>query len=248
MPDPPDKRPMSMRSAALTRSACPDRRSPPLSHRIVLATGWAPACIALLAGRLRGAGHGAGRLLPGHGGVADGGGLADRRRRADDPVALRAAAAMSGRRCARPSAPDGGGASAIFAAGLYWLGAAFLVDPDKTAWLMPLGVLGLPAVLGVYTGLGFALARAGWMAGAGRLLVAGPGARRHGDAARHAFHRLSLERPRHDARHQSRAGAGGVRRRLARSDDPGDARSSPPRPPWRTAALRRPTDRRDGGS
>ncbi len=58
-----------------------------------------------------------------------------------------------------------------FAAGLYWLGAAFLVDPDKTAWLMPFGVLGLPAVLGVYTGLAFALARTAWMAGAGRLLV-----------------------------------------------------------------------------
>src|SRR5438034_177265 len=32
-----------------------------------------------------------------------------------------------------------------FVAGLWWLGAAFLVEPDQFALLMPLGVLGLPA-------------------------------------------------------------------------------------------------------
>lgn len=47
-------------------------------------------------------------------------------------------------------------------AGLWWLGAAFLVEPDKFAWLLPLGVLGLPAALGLFTAFGFALARLVW--------------------------------------------------------------------------------------
>ena len=49
-------------------------------------------------------------------------------------------------------------------AGLWWLGAAFLVEPDKFAWLMPLGVLGLPAVLALFSAFGFALARLAWFA------------------------------------------------------------------------------------
>ena len=49
-------------------------------------------------------------------------------------------------------------------AGLWWLGAAFLVEPDKFAWLLPLGVLGLPAVLALFSALGFALARLAWSA------------------------------------------------------------------------------------
>ncbi|MFE1601378.1 apolipoprotein N-acyltransferase [Methylobacterium sp. ID0610] len=56
-------------------------------------------------------------------------------------------------------------------AGLWWLGAAFLVDADEFAVLMPLGVLGLPAVLGLFFGLGFALARLIWSPGWGRILA-----------------------------------------------------------------------------
>ena len=37
-----------------------------------------------------------------------------------------------------------------FVAGLWWLGAAFLVEADLFAWAMPLGVLGLPAVLALF--------------------------------------------------------------------------------------------------
>lgn len=48
--------------------------------------------------------------------------------------------------------------------GLWWLGTAFLVEPDKFAWALPLGVLGLPAGLGLFSALGFALARLGWSA------------------------------------------------------------------------------------
>jgi apolipoprotein N-acyltransferase len=58
-----------------------------------------------------------------------------------------------------------------FVAGLWWLGAAFLVDPDQFAWLLPFGVLGLPAVLAVFPAIGFAIARLLWSAGWGRVLA-----------------------------------------------------------------------------
>lgn len=58
-----------------------------------------------------------------------------------------------------------------FVASLYWLGAAFLVEPDRFAWLLPLGVLGLPAVLAFFPAFGFALASLLWRADAVRILV-----------------------------------------------------------------------------
>lgn len=58
-----------------------------------------------------------------------------------------------------------------FLAGLWWLGAAFLVEADKFAWALPLGVVGLPIILAVFTGVGFALARALWRPGPGRILI-----------------------------------------------------------------------------
>ncbi|MBV1702829.1 MAG: apolipoprotein N-acyltransferase [Hyphomicrobiales bacterium] len=56
-----------------------------------------------------------------------------------------------------------------FVAGLWWLGAAFLVRPEF-AWALPLGVLGLPAGLAFFTAFGFAFARLIWLPGNGRLL------------------------------------------------------------------------------
>lgn len=58
-----------------------------------------------------------------------------------------------------------------FVAGLWWLGAAFLVEAEEFAWAMPFGVLGLPAVLALFPASGFALARALWSPGAGRLFA-----------------------------------------------------------------------------
>ncbi len=58
-----------------------------------------------------------------------------------------------------------------FLAGLWWLGAAFLVEPDQFAWMLPFGVIGLPAVLALYPALGFALARLIWSPGAGRIFA-----------------------------------------------------------------------------
>ncbi|WP_051335706.1 apolipoprotein N-acyltransferase [Methylocapsa acidiphila] len=58
-----------------------------------------------------------------------------------------------------------------FVAGLWWLGAAFLVDADEFAWALPLGVLGLPAVLAFFPAFGFALAHLLWSSGPGRLFA-----------------------------------------------------------------------------
>ncbi len=58
-----------------------------------------------------------------------------------------------------------------FLAGLYWVGFAFLVDARTFGWLMPFAVIALPAGMALYTAFGFALARALWMRGAGRILV-----------------------------------------------------------------------------
>ncbi|MGF9759942.1 apolipoprotein N-acyltransferase [Microvirga sp. 0TCS3.31] len=58
-----------------------------------------------------------------------------------------------------------------FVAGLWWLGAAFLVEADQFAWAMPFGVLGLPALLAFFPALGFALARLLWLPDARRILA-----------------------------------------------------------------------------
>jgi apolipoprotein N-acyltransferase len=62
-----------------------------------------------------------------------------------------------------------------FVAGLWWLGAAFLVQPDDFAWALPLGVIGLPAALALFPALGFALARLFWAPGASRILALAAG-------------------------------------------------------------------------
>ena len=55
-------------------------------------------------------------------------------------------------------------------AGFWWLGAAFLIDPEFK-WLLPLGVVGLPAILALFTGAGFVLARLLWFPGPTRVLA-----------------------------------------------------------------------------
>lgn len=62
-----------------------------------------------------------------------------------------------------------------FVAGLWWLGAAFLVDAEEFAWALPLGVAGLPAVLAVFPAAGFLFARLLWSPGAGRLFALAAG-------------------------------------------------------------------------
>ncbi len=62
-----------------------------------------------------------------------------------------------------------------FLAGLWWLGAAFLVEADEFAWALPLGVVGLPAALAIFPGLGFMLARLVWAPGPGRVFALAAG-------------------------------------------------------------------------
>jgi apolipoprotein N-acyltransferase len=62
-----------------------------------------------------------------------------------------------------------------FVAGLWWLGSAFLVEADKFAWALPLGVLGLPALLAFFPALGFVLARMLWSPGGARIFALASG-------------------------------------------------------------------------
>ncbi len=58
-----------------------------------------------------------------------------------------------------------------FVAGLYWVGYAFLVDAETFAWLLPVAIAGLPALLALFVAFGFALARVIWTKDASRLLA-----------------------------------------------------------------------------
>lgn len=62
-----------------------------------------------------------------------------------------------------------------FVAGLWWIGAAFLVQPDRFAWLMPFGVIGLPCLLAFFTAAGFAFSSLLWSSGGARVLALAAG-------------------------------------------------------------------------
>lgn len=62
-----------------------------------------------------------------------------------------------------------------FVAGLWWLGSAFLVEADQFAWALPLGVLGLPALLAFFFAFGFAAARLIWSPGIWRIFALAAG-------------------------------------------------------------------------
>lgn len=58
-----------------------------------------------------------------------------------------------------------------FVAGLWWVGAACLVDADKFIWALPLGVVVLPAALAFFPALGFTLAWLVWSPRASRVFA-----------------------------------------------------------------------------
>ena len=58
-----------------------------------------------------------------------------------------------------------------FVAGLWWIGSAFLVEADKFAWALPLGVVALPAALAFFPAAGFAMARLVWSPGPARVFA-----------------------------------------------------------------------------
>ena len=161
---------MTSRGDALPTSA--RRPAAPLSHRVVLATGWARCGLALLGGACGALAMAPVGLFPAMAvsltvavWLIDG---------AERTTTSRSGARLHFWPTLRSAFWAGWWwGFGYFAAGLYWIGAAFLVDPDKTAWLMPLGVVGLPAVLAIYAGLAFALARGLWSAGPARVLALG---------------------------------------------------------------------------
>ena len=59
----------------------------------------------------------------------------------------------------------------FFLAGLWWIGAAFLVDADRFAWLMPPAVLAMPAGLAFFPAIAMAVAARVWPEGPSRLVV-----------------------------------------------------------------------------
>jgi len=58
-----------------------------------------------------------------------------------------------------------------FAAGLYWVPNALLVDAARFAWLIPFAVLGLSLGLGLFIGGAAVLARKIWSPGVGRIFA-----------------------------------------------------------------------------
>ena len=62
-----------------------------------------------------------------------------------------------------------------FLSGLWWIGAAFLVEAERFAWLMPFAVLTMPVGLALFTGLGVGLAAIFWSDQFRRILVLAAG-------------------------------------------------------------------------
>ncbi|PCI02578.1 MAG: apolipoprotein N-acyltransferase [Hyphomicrobiales bacterium] len=58
-----------------------------------------------------------------------------------------------------------------FLSGLWWVGTAFLVEADEFAWLMPIAVIVLPALLAIFWGLAAAFARIFWSEDWHRIIV-----------------------------------------------------------------------------
>ena len=56
-------------------------------------------------------------------------------------------------------------------AGLWWIGASFLVEADVFGWMMPFAVVALPAGLAILWAIGIALVRLLWTDGWPRILV-----------------------------------------------------------------------------
>jgi apolipoprotein N-acyltransferase len=159
--------------AQIAEIAVADAPAPTLPRRIILARGWTRRAIAFFAGAT-----GALALAP-----------FDVIPAMFVPLTVAvwlidgAADDESEKRLARASIMSAAGAGwwlgfGYFVAGLWWMGAAMLVEADQFAWALPLAVFGLPAVLALFTAAGFAAARLLWSRGGLRVfaLAAGLGA------------------------------------------------------------------------
>lgn len=139
-----------------------------MAHRVILAWGWQRAAIAFLSGAI-------GALAMPPFGFLPAGAVA-----LCTAVWLIDGAGAGGRwpwlGAVRASAAAGWfWGFGYFVAGLWWLGSAFLVEADQFAWALPLGVLGLPALLAFFTAFGFGLSRLLWSQGPWRILALAAG-------------------------------------------------------------------------
>ncbi len=62
-----------------------------------------------------------------------------------------------------------------FLAGLWWIGSAFFVEADRFGILLPFAILGLPAILSLFWGVGAALAQIFWRDGWQRIFALAAG-------------------------------------------------------------------------
>ncbi len=149
--------------AALAAPAAPFGLAP-LAHRIALASGWRRLALAWLAGACGALAMPPFGILPALCvALVPAVWLLDGAATASSRLGRRAGTALSA------GLIGWAWGFGYLTAGLWWLGAAFLVEADQFAYLMPLGVLGLPAALGLFYGAGFAAARLLWSPGPGRI-------------------------------------------------------------------------------
>lgn len=160
-----------MAQASITRGA---EAEPALTlpQRIILSEGWARYGVAFLAGAC-----GALALAPVDFAPAMFVTMCVSVWLVDGAAAARGAGALSFARASVASAAAAGWwlGFGYFLAGLWWLGAALLVQADQFAWALPLAVLGVPAGLACFTALGFALARLLWSPGSLRIFALAAG-------------------------------------------------------------------------
>lgn len=136
----------------------------PLAHRVTLASGWVRLALAWIAGACGALAMPPFGFLPALCvALVPAVWLLDGAATASSRLGRRAGTALAA------GAIGWAWGFGYLTAGLWWLGAAFLVEADQFAYLMPLGVLGLPAALALFYGAGFAAARLLWSSGPGRI-------------------------------------------------------------------------------
>ena len=128
--------------------------------------------------------------------------------------------AAASRPCARPRPSAGGGGSGISSPASGGSGPRSW-STDHYAWALPLGVLGLPAVLALFPGTGLLVARLLWGPGSGRILALAVGLGGAEWLRGTILTGFPWNDLRHGARRQSGAGPGRLARRAARPDGAG---------------------------
>ncbi|ATQ67293.1 MULTISPECIES: apolipoprotein N-acyltransferase [Methylosinus] len=161
-----------MTQASITTDGAGARPALTLPQRVILAEGWTRRGIAFLAGAC-----GALALAPIDFAPAMAVPMCAAVWLLDGAAAARGAGALSFARGSMLSAAAAGWwlGFGYFLAGLWWLGAALLVQADQFAWALPLAVIGVPAGLACFTALGFALARLLWTPGSLRVFALAAG-------------------------------------------------------------------------